>query len=475
MLQAQNTLTGRISDAETGEGIAGVTLQILETTTGAFSSDDGSFRMTVPDMDNPVLEIRYFGYATQQIEIAGMTTLDVALEAEVNTLGEVILIGYGTQKKEDLTGSIVSVSLDDFVQGNINTPEQLINGKVPGVQITQNGGAPGAGSRIRIRGGSSLNASNDPLIVIDGVPVDNATIDGAANPLSLINPNDIETFTVLKDASATAIYGSRASNGVIIITTRQGAAGQPLRVNFSSTFSRADRTGEIQTLNREQFITAVDSFGTPGRAELIGDATTDWQSVIYRAAYSQDNNLSVSGAVGTMPYRVSVGFLNQNGILQGSNMQRASGSLSLTPSLWDDHLRIQVNLKGAQVSNQFADQGAIGTALRFDPTQPVQPDSGAFNGYFEWIDPGSGNPNTLAPKNPLGLLETRMDESTVLRSIGNVALDYRFHFLPELRANLNLGYDISESNGTTFVPQETASQFVRGGQDKTYSQSRKEN
>ncbi|MEO1449858.1 MAG: SusC/RagA family TonB-linked outer membrane protein, partial [Bacteroidota bacterium] len=443
------------------------------TTQGMFTDENGAFSLSVAG-DNITLVFRYYGFAPVEKEIfaTGAGNVEVLMESDVLTLGEVVVIGYGTQKKEDLTGSIVSVSSDQFIEGNVATPEQLINGKVAGVQITPNGGAPGSGSRIRIRGGASINASNDPLIVIDGVPVDNGTINGAANPLSLINPNDIETFTVLKDASATAIYGSRASNGVIIITTKKGKAGQPLRLTFQSTLSRADKTRTVDVMDAAQFRAAVEEFGTEERIALLGDANTDWQEEIFRPAYSQDNTLSLSGSIKSVPFRASVGFLNQNGILLNSNMQRTTGSIGATPTLFDDHLRIDINLKGARVENQFADQGAIGTALAMDPTKPVRSGNDDFGGFYEWLDPSTGNPNTLAPRNPVGLLEQKDDLSTVLRSIGNAQLDYRFHFLPEMRANLNLGYDISSSEGSVMVPVEAASTFDRTGQNRTYSQQR---
>jgi TonB-linked SusC/RagA family outer membrane protein len=471
-LWAQQRVSGTVIDQETDAPLAGAAVIVQGTSTGAYTDDEGKFSLTVPD-GNAVLMIRFLGYKTLEVPVAGRTELTINLEPDVSTLGEVVVIGYGTQEKKDLTGAIVSVSSKDFVVGNINTPEQLINGKIPGVQITPNSGAPGAGSRIRIRGGASLNASNDPLIVIDGVPVDNSTIFGAANPLSLINPNDIETFTVLKDASATAIYGSRASNGVILITTKKGKAGRPLQINFNSVLSVAQNTRRVDVLNADQFRAAVDSVGGADRVALLGDANTDWQSEIYRPAFSQDNTLSINGAIGKLPFRASAGFLNQNGVLLTSNMKRATGSIGLSPSFLDDHLRVNVNVKASQINQNFADQGAIGSAVAFDPTQPVYSDTTAFGGFYEWLDPSTGNPNPLAPRNPLGLLMQRADQSNVFRSVGNVQVDYRFHFLPELRANVNLGYDISESNGTTIIPDSAASNFFRSGQDKTYSQSRR--
>jgi iron complex outermembrane receptor protein len=467
---AQQAVSGTVTNADDGSPMPGVAVLVKGGTTGGYTDDNGKFSLQVPSGE-AVLIFRYFGFTSQEVAVAGRSTVDVALVEEAVTLGETVLIGYGTQKKKDLTGAVVAVTSKDFIQGNVATPEQLINGKVAGVQITPNGGAPGAGSRIRIRGGASLNASNDPLIVIDGVPVDNGSISGAANPLSLINPNDIESFNILKDASATAIYGSRASNGVIIITTKKGRAGDRLRVNFGSVFSSATKTGTVDVLSAEEFRAVVNERGSAAQQALMGQASTDWQELIYRNAMSQDLNLSLSGSIKNVPLRASVGYLNQNGILLNSNMKRTSASLGLSPRLLDEHLSIDINLKGSLVQNQFADQGAIGSAIVFDPTQPVNAEN-TFGGYFEWLDPATGNPNTLAPRNPLGLLETRTDESNVLRSIGNLQLDYRFHFLEDLRANLNLGYDVSDASGSRLVPANVASAFARGGVDASYEQQR---
>ena len=468
---AQTTVSGKVTSAETGEPLSGATVVIKGTTMGGYTDEEGKFQVSAPDLKSSLV-VSYFGFERQEVPLEGRTQLDIAMQPKESSLDEVVLIGYGSTEKEDVTGSIVSVSSKDFVKGNLATPEQLIQGKVPGVQITPNGGSPGSGSRIRIRGGASLNASNDPLIVIDGVPVDNGGISGAPNPLSLINPNDIETFTVLKDASATAIYGSRASNGVIIITTKQGKAGQATRVNYNGVLSFAQNRGQVNVLTADEFREQVNLADTVGnRIPLLGEASTNWQDEIYRDAISQDHNVSVTGAVGTMPYRVSGGFFDQNGTLRRANLKRYSGALSLNPSLLDDHLRIDVNAKASLTDNFFANQGAIGSAIAFDPTQPVFSGDTAFGGYFEYAN-NNGQPNNLAPRNPVGLLMQREDESQVFRSIGNVAFDYRFHFLPELRANVNWGYDVSRSEGTVFVPANAASQFTRNGQQVEYNQER---
>ena len=467
---AQITVSGTIT-SEDKQPLIGATIVVKGTGTGMVTDLDGKYSLQVPDQ-NAVLMVSYTGFAEQQITVGTQTTIDFELKVDVQRLNELVVVGYGSQKKRDLTGSITSVSDKDFIRGNIATPEQLVNGKIAGVQITSNGGAPGAGSRIRVRGGSSLNANNDPLIVIDGVPLDNTGISGAANPLSFINPNDIENFTVLKDASAAAIYGSRASNGVILITTKKGKAGDKMRINFSSVLASSQKTKIVDVLSADQFRTVVNERGNAAQKALLGSANTNWQEEIYRPAFSHDNNLSITGAAKNLPYRASIGFMNQNGILKTSNMNRLSGSIGINPSFFDKHLKVDVNLKGTSINNTFANEGAIGSAVSFDPTQPIKSGNETLGGYFEWIDPATKKPQTLATRNPLGLLNSRDDQSTVGRIIGNVVLDYKFHFLPELRANLNVGLDRSNSDGTTKIPEGVGLLFDRGGQDAAYDQKK---
>lgn len=467
---AQITVNGTIT-SEDQQPLIGATVLVKGTTTGAVTDLDGKFTLQVPDQ-NAVLVIGYTGFAEQQITVGTQTQLNIVLKVDIQRLNELVVVGYGSQKKRDVTGSVTNISEKDFIKGNIATPEQLVNGKIAGVQITSNGGAPGAGSRIRIRGGSSLNANNDPLIVIDGVPLDNTGVSGAANPLSFINPNDIENFTILKDASAAAIYGSRASNGVILITTKKGKAGDKMRINFSSVLSSSAKSGVIDVLSAEEFRAIVNERGTAAQKALLGESSTNWQDQIYQTAFSHDNNLSLTGSLKDLPYRASVGFMDQNGILKTSNMNRLSGSIGVNPSFFDKHLKVDVNLKGTSINNRFANQGAIGSAVVFDPTQPIQSGSNTLGGYFEFLDPATKNPNTLAPRNPVALLNQRNDESTVGRIIGNVILDYKFHFLPELRANLNVGLDRSNSEGNINVPQGVAQFFDRGGQVATYTQNK---
>ena len=385
---------------------------------------------------------------------------------------QVVLIGYGAKKKTDLTGSITAISAKDFNEGSVNSPEQLIQGKASGIQITTNSGAPGAGSTIRIRGGASLNASNDPLIVIDGVPLDNNGISGASNPLALINPNDIESFNILKDASATAIYGSRASNGVIIITTKRGKTGK-LKATYTTTTSVYDKMGTVEMLSADQFRDVVNSKAANNYKLLLGKSNTNWQKEIYQTAVGFDNTLSLSGGVKGLPYRLSLGYLNQDGIIKTNNIERSTASLNLNPKFFDNHLDINFNLKGTYVENRFKDDGAVGAAVVFDPTQSVfAPGFENYGGYFEWLD-STGTPNTNGTKNPLSMLNQRYDLSYVSRVLGNIQFDYKMHFLPELRANLNLGYDYSDSNGNTTVLPTAATEYYRKGSYRRYTQEKK--
>ena len=471
----QKTVTGRVLD-DAGKVIPGVTVSNKSKNTATVTNESGSFTIAASPAD--VLAFSSVGYADYEEPVSTAGTLDVTLKASIGDLNEVIVIGYGTSRKKDLTGSVATVTAKDFQKGVITTPEQLIAGKVPGVSIISNGGQPGSGSTIRIRGGSSLRASNNPLIVIDGVPLDNDGVSGASNALSFINPNDIESFTVLKDASAAAIYGTRASNGVIIITTKKGKGGG-LRVNFNSVNAVSHITKKVDVLSPDQFRAIVNEKGTAAQKAMLGNANTDWQEVIYRTAFSTDNNISVSGGLKNLPYKVSVGFQNQTGILKTDKLQRVSLGLVINPTFFDDHLKVDINLKNSIQNTRFGNTAAIGTAVSFDPTQPVYASvkKERFGGYYEWLDAASptGLVNLVA-RNPLGLLEQRFDESTPKRSIGNIQFDYKLHFLPELRANLNLGYDVSKGEGTIFIPDSAAVGYQAGGvggSDNYYKQTKR--
>lgn len=466
-------LHGRVVDSE-GNAVPGATVQLIGQQNATSTSAEGvySFNSVTPGLYKVGVFMIGYDQTEQNINLAaGDNTLNFTLTAIASGLDEVVVIGYGTQKKGELTGSLTTVSSEDFQKGLISSPEQLIAGKVAGVQITSSGGQPGASSTIRVRAGASLNASNDPLIVVDGVPLSTGAISGVANPLSLINPNDIETFTVLKDANATAIYGSRASNGVILITTKKGVSGKPT-VNFSSQNSLAQVARKVDVLSADQIREYVHAEGNDAQRAALGDANTDWQDEIYREAFASDNNLSVAGSIRpNLPYRVSVGYLNQQGILKRDRMERTTAGINFAPKFFDNSLRIDINLKGSISSSQFANQDAIGAAIQFDPTKPVHTEN-RFGNYYEWTqfnnDTKREDPNPNAPRNPVALIDLKDDHGKVSRSFGNIQFDYALPFLPELHANLNLGYDVSRGEGGVFIPEFAASHINTLGEVTRY-------
>lgn len=473
-LHGQRTISGKVTDAQSGEPLIGANVLVVGTNTGTVTDVDGSYTLEVPSGASEI-QFSYTGYRTVVVPIGTSATLDVQMEAG-SVLSEIVVIGYGTVKREDATGSVQSVSSEQFNKGAITGAQELLAGKVAGVQIVTSGD-PGGGAAIRIRGGSSLSASNDPLIVIDGVPIDNGGISGERNILNVINPNDIESFTVLKDASATAIYGSRASNGVILITTKKGSLVRKLSVNYNGNFSISSPIKTVDVLNADEYKALLQERFPAGHPSfnLVGEANTDWQDVIYDSATGFDHNLSFSGGVGVLPYRISLGYTNKDGILRTDNFNRRTASLNLSPGLLDNRLQINFNVKGMVTENRFANRGAIGAALFFDPTQPVYDEGNAYGGYFTWLQQ-NGDPNPLAPANPLALLELRNDRSTVKRLLLNGSIDYRFGFLPELRANLNLGYDYSKGEGKVDVPEYASFAYdpqTGGGVKNTYNQEKK--
>ncbi len=464
-------ITGKVTDSKDGSAVSGATVAAKGSRGGTQTGADGSFSLSV---DNAVttLVISYVGFTTQEVSIDGKTSVEVSLVVNNQTLGEVVVTGYGSVRRKDLTGSIATIGTKDFVKGPLTSPEQLINGKVAGVQITTGGGAPGAGSRIRVRGTSSLSGSNDPLIIIDGVPVDQQSgISGAANPLALINPNDIETFNILKDASATAIYGNRATNGVIIITTKKGKSGK-LKISFSTLNSLSVAGDKVDVLSAEEFKNVVNGKGNTSQKGLLGTSNTNWQDLIYQTAFMTDNNIALTGGLEKVPYRLSLGYLNQDGILKTGNLSRVSTALNLNPRLLKNALKVDLNFKAAFTKNTFANEGAIGGAAFFDPTQTVKRNDNRFGGYWEWLA-NNNQPDGLAPKNPVGLLNLRDDKSNVTRIITNIQLDYTLPFLKALRANLNVGYDYSKGEGTVYIPDSAAMTYTRGGVNNQYQQTKK--
>ncbi|MDR1984825.1 MAG: TonB-dependent receptor [Prevotellaceae bacterium] len=465
--QNKRLVTGTVID-EKNQPATGASIVEKGTFNGTSADVDGKFQLSVSD--NAVLEVIYLGYITQEIPIENNSVFTIALQLDAQQLSASVVIGYGSVKKGDLTGSVAAIGAKDFQKGVVTNPGSLITGKIAGVQITSNGGRAGDGNRIRIRGGASLNASNDPLIVVDGMPLDNGGISGMTNPLGTFNSNDIESMNILKDASAAAIYGSRASNGVIIITTKKGSKAQKLGIDISSQNSVSTVARRVEVMNSDEFYRIVTSkaYNDVNTEKLkyinyLGTANTDWQDEIFRTAFTSDNNISISGYMKNLPYRVSAGFITQDGILKTDNMQRTTTSINLSPSFFDNYLNININAKGVYSHSRFGNGDAIGAALRMDPTQPVKADGfDNLNGYWTWMDGDTGNPNSLATKNPVALLYAKDDQSDVVRGTGNVQFDYKMHFLPDLRANLNLGYDFSQGKGKVIIQPWSPSNYQTG-------------
>lgn len=479
LIFAQQTITGTVTDAASGMPLPGVGVIVKGGTLGAATDFDGNYTIQGVNQGD-VLVFSYIGFRTLEITVGTSNRVDAALQEDAQALDEVVVIGYGTTTVKDATGSVISVKAEDLNRGVVVSSDQMLTGKVAGVQVTSGGGAPGAGSTIRIRGGASLNATNDPLIIIDGVPVDNSGIAGMRNALNTINPNDIESFTVLKDASATAIYGSRASNGVIIITTKKGRA-EELSGAFRSTFTVNQNYNTLDVLTADEYRDFVNQKGLPSDIALLGNANTDWQNEIYRTGFGMDHNLSLYGGSEKLNFRGSLGYTETSGTLKTSELERGTFAFSMGAKALEDHMKIDLNIKSSMVDNRFADWGAIGNAIQFDPTKPVYDASSRFGGFWEWTQ-ADGRPISIgAPRNPVALLDLRNNTSSATRHIGNIQIDYQMHFMPELRANLNLGFDKSSSDGDDTIfnsatinandPAELDAKLA-AGRISTYDQSK---
>ena len=469
---AQISVSGIVKDAVTGEPILGASVLEKGTNNGIITNYDGAFTISVSPKS--ILVIKYLGYLPEEVPVSGKTSLVIQLKENTIVLGEVVAIGYGVVKKNDATGSITAIKPDKLNKGLTTNAQDMITGKIAGVVVTSGGGTPGGGATIRIRGGSSLNASNDPLIVIDGLALDNDGIKGVANMLSTVNPNDIESFTVLKDASATAIYGSRASNGVIIITTKKGEKGSKPHISYDANVSVSTIKKTISVLSADQFRSYVDTLyaSQPATISKLGTSKTDWQKQIYQAAISTDHNISITGGLKNMPYRFSLGYTNQDGIIKTSNFERYTGAFNLSPSLFDDHLKINLNGKGMLVNNRYADGGVVGSAAAMDPTQSITSSDpiyvNNFGGYWQWNSTDSktgrivGNSNAV--KNPVATLNQKRDVSNAKDFIGSAEFDYKVHFLPELRLHLNLGMESSYGIQNLYIDSLSASDTHHGRQ-----------
>lgn len=470
------TIKGEVTDAQNGEALIGATVMVEGEKGGTVTDFDGNFSLQVSSSAKKI-KVSYIGYIDKILSISD--NMKVKLESDSKALADVVVIGYGTARKSDLTGSVATVKSKDFNKGLVSSPEQLINGKVSGVQIMSNSGSASAGSTIRVRGGASLNASNDPLIVLDGVPLEQGGISGnSSNFLSMINPSDIESMTVLKDASSTAIYGSRASNGVIIITTKKGQQGA-VKVNFNTTNSLQTRAQMVDMLSRDEFVNVINQFGTDNQKSLLGTANTDWNDEVYRTAFGTDNNLSVSGSIDKwLPFRVSVGYYNQSGLVRKDNVERWTGNVVLTPRFFQDHLKLTINAKGTLNNNSFNNGGAVWAAATFNPTIPVYSGNDKYGGYNEALD-ADGVPVNAGVRNPRGLVDLYDSKSKVSRFIGSMDVDYKVHFLPDLKLHATVGADYAKGDGTVYVPAYAAQSYNKdeslGGSDYKYGPQKNEN
>lgn len=476
LLAQTRTIKGEVTDAQNGEALIGATVMVEGEEGGTVTDFDGNFSLQVSSSAKKI-KVSYIGYIDKVLSISD--NMKVKLESDSKALADVVVIGYGTARKSDLTGSVATVKSKDFNKGLVSSPEQLINGKVSGVQIMSNSGSASAGSTIRVRGGASLNASNDPLIVLDGVPLEQGGISGnSSNFLSMINPSDIESMTVLKDASSTAIYGSRASNGVIIITTKKGQQGA-VKVNFNTTNSLQTRAQMVDMLSRDEFVNVINQFGDANQKSLLGTANTDWNDEVYRTAFGTDNNLSVSGSIDKwLPFRVSVGYYNQSGLVRKDNVERWTGNVVLTPSFFQDHLKLTINAKGTLNNNSFNNGGAVWAAATFNPTIPVYSGNDKYGGYNEALD-ADGVPVNAGVRNPRGLVDLYDSKSKVSRFIGSMDVDYKVHFLPDLKLHATVGADYAKGDGTIYVPAYAAQSYNKdeslGGSDYKYGPQKNEN
>mgnify|MGYP002648991101 CR=1 FL=1 len=448
--QQERELTGVVTDAK-GEPIIGANVVIKGTTQGSITDLDGRFVLQVPE--NAVLQISYIGYVMQEVEVGNKTSVTILLKEDSQALEEVVIVGFGAQKKVNLTGSVSSVDSEKLSGMPATNVTSMLQGKLPGVAITQSSGLPGREkTSIRIRGIGTMNNS-DPMVLVDGLE----------SSMDDVNPNDIESVSVLKDAAASSIYGTRAANGVILITTKKGEKGSRPRVTYDGNVSISTKTKSIDVMGADEYRNFVtDRFGAESSAvKLLGKENTDWQKEIFRTAVGTDHNITVSGGLNNMPYRVSVGYTNQNGILKTSKFERYTGSVNLAPSFFEDHLNINFNAKGMISNNRFVDTGAIGAAIAFDPTQPVMNGNSKYGGYFAWEN--AGEFISIATKNPVAMLQQKKEEANSKNLVGNIQVDYKFHFLPELRANLNLGMDMATGTQDIYYPKESPLGYVDNG------------
>lgn len=454
--QSSVTVAGTVIDAEDNAALPGVNIQVRGTNTGTVSDFNGTYSISV----NPgsVLIFSFVGYQTQEIAVGNRTTIDVVLVLDVTQLSEIVVVGYGEQEKGDVTGVVAEITSEQFNQGAIVSPDNLITGKIAGVNVAPVSGEPGAAPDIRIRGTSSIQASNSPLYVIDGVPVDNVGFGGGRNPLNFLNPSDIESFTVLKDASAAAIYGSRGTNGVIIITTKGGTFDKKPSVNYNGWYSIANAVDKVDVLTGPEFREVINA-QAPNRSDLILNANTDWQARIFQQAVGQNHELGISGGSQDIGYRMSFGFLEQEGVIQRSKTQRTTLNFSVNAKALGDNLNINLSFKGARTTDEFQDGGAIGSAVGFAPSQPIFDENSPFGGYWEWPD----RFGAVIATNPVSLIDQAINEGEAFRGLTNLKLDYNIPLVEGLTATAVLGYDLIEAENASFQPTTLRAQIANRG------------
>ncbi|MFB6273949.1 MAG: SusC/RagA family TonB-linked outer membrane protein [Salinibacter sp.] len=445
--QAQE-ISGTVTSADNNSPLPGANVSVPGTTIGTATNAQGKYTLSVPS-DADSLRFSFVGFRDQTVPIAGRSTINVALVPAAKKIQELVVVGYGQQQERDVTGVVSKVSSEDFNKGSVVSPEQLISGKIAGVNITPSSGAPGAGSQIRIRGASSVNADSEPLFVVDGVPISGEGSQASRNPLNFLNPSNIKNVTVLKDASATAIYGARGANGVILIETKGGGEKKGGRVSYNGSVSTSVVTDRVDVLGADEFRRVVRE-QAPSQVSELGDASTDWQDAVDRNAFTQEHSLSFSRGYEDSSIRLSLGYLDKEGILQTSSMSRVSASLKYNQKFFDDQLSIRTSLRGSKRRNQFQ-PGLVGSSASFDPTQPIRDPGSPFGGFYEWSQ-------TNAENNPVASYILTENHGETYRSIGNVEAEYKIPGLEGLRARLKLGYDVREGEREFFAPTFLKSQ-----------------
>jgi len=439
----QITVKGTVKDGS-GQPLMGASVLVKGTSHGTAADFDGNFELKVDK--GVTLVVSSVGYKSREVA-AKAGTMNIVLQEDTQQLEDVVVIGYGAIKKKDLTGSVNLVTDKDFNKAPSVNADQLIQGKIAGVQMASTGGAPGEGQVIRIRGNGSLSLTSNPLIVIDGVPMNDGGVGGSRSIFNSINPEDIESMTVLKDASSTAIFGSRAANGVIMITTKKGKANQDLKISFNTSIALQDVNKYVDVMNANQFRQTVKGLNNPAAEALLGNADTNWQKEIYQTAPMSNSTLVLSGAYKTLPYRVSVGHSYADGILRTDNFKRTNAKISLNPTFFDKSLKLELNANGTYMQNRFANKDAIGAAVEYDPTQSVFGGLAKYGGYHAWVNPNNGSRYDLAPNNPMAMLKFLDDSSKVYRFIGNAKVDYTLPFFKDITASVNVGIDYSKGEG----------------------------